>query len=122
MENNLEEKLGAILSDPNMMQKIQAIAQSLGQTQQPQATAKTPSQDSSSAKAPDFDFSALQQLGTLAGQTGIDQNQQTLLSALSPYLSRSRVQKLEKAMQAAKMARLASSFLNNGGLQLLNGR
>ena len=31
MENNLEEKLGAILSDPDIMQKIQAMAQTLGQ-------------------------------------------------------------------------------------------
>lgn len=119
MENNLEEKLGAILSDPDMMQKIQAMAQSLGQSQpqsrpQPQPQVET--------KAPDIDFSALQRLSTLAGQTGIDKNQQTLLSALSPYLSKGRVQKLENAMRAAKMARLASAFLGNGGLQMLSGR
>lgn len=118
MENNLEEKLGAILSDPDMMQKIQAMAQALGQSQQPQAAAEPPL----AATTPDFDLSALQRLSSLAGQTGIDQNQKTLLAALSPYLSHGRVQKLEKAMQAAKIARLASSFLGSGGLQLLTGR
>lgn len=121
MENNLEEKLGAILSDPDMMQKIQAMAQSLGQSQ-PQSRPQPQPQPQVESKAPDIDFSALQRLSTLAGQTGIDKNQQTLLSALSPYLSKGRVQKLENAMRAAKMARLASAFLGNGGLQMLSGR
>ena len=113
MENNLEEKLGAILSNPEMMQKIQAIAQSLGQT-----SSSTPSE----SQKPDIDLSALQKLSGLAGQTGIDKNQQTLLCALAPYLSQSRISKLENAMRAAKMARLASGFLGNGGLQLFSGR
>ena len=54
--------------------------------------------------------------------TGIDQNQQNLLSALSPYMSRDKVSKLENAMRAAKLARLASGFLGSGGLQLFTGR
>lgn len=123
MENNLEEKLGAILSDPDMMQKIQAMAQSLGQSQaQPQPQSRPQAQPQGENRTPDIDFSALQRLSGLAGQTGIDKNQQTLLSALSPYLSKGRVQKLENAMRAAKMARLASAFLGNGGLQMLSGR
>ena len=36
MENNLEESLGAILSNPDMMQKIQAMAQSLGHAPAPE--------------------------------------------------------------------------------------
>ena len=113
MENNLEEKLGAILSNPEMMQKIQAMAQSLGQS-----ASSAPSEP----QKPDVDLSALQKLSGLAGQTGIDKNQQTLLCALTPYLSQNRISKLENAMRAAKMARLASSFLGNGGLQLFSGR
>lgn len=118
MENNLEEKLGAILSNPEMMQKIQAMAQSLGQSE-PQPEPQKPQEPQ---KIPDIDLSMLQKLSGLAGQTGIDQNQKTLLSALSPYLSRNKVAKLENAMRAAKMARLASGFLNSGGLQRLTGR
>lgn len=117
MENNLEEQLGAILSDPEMMRKIQAMAQSLGQSApapQPQAQPEP--------QLPNIDFAALQKLGSLAGQTGIDKNQQTLLAALSPYMSQVKVRKLENAMRAAKMARLASTFLGNGGLQLFSGR
>ena len=114
MENDLEEKLGAILGNPEMMQTIQAMAQALGQSQGQPVSQEEPSAGP--------DPALLLKLGTLAGQTGIDSNQQTLLTALTPYLSRQRVQKLEKAMRAAKMARLASSFLGNGGLQILTGR
>lgn len=125
MENNLEEKLSAILSDPDMMQKIQAMAQSLGQSapQQPkQPSQPKPRNEDTGGAVADIDFSALQKLSGLAGQTGIDKNQQTLLSALSPYMSQAKVSKLENAMRAAKMARLASAFLGSGGLQMFSGR
>ena len=68
------------------------------------------------------DFSVMQKLAGVTRQSGIDKNQQALLRALSPYISRERSAKLEKAMRAAKMARLASAFLNAGGLEMLTGR
>lgn len=114
--DNLEEKLGAILSDPDMMQKIQAMAQSLGQN------STTPAATSQPNPVPSIDPALLQKLSGFAGQTGIDKNQQALLHALCPYISQNKVTKLEKAMRAAKMARLASGFLGSGGLQLLSGR
>ena len=52
----------------------------------------------------------------------MDQEQQALLQALSPYLSHTRVEKLERAMRAAKMAGLASTLLSSGALQNLLGR
>ena len=64
----------------------------------------------------------MQKLAGLTRQSGIDQNQQALLRALTPYISRERRNKLEKAMRAAKIARTASAFLNSGGLQMLSGR
>lgn len=112
MANDLEEKLSSILSNPEMMGKIQAMAQSLGQSEGHQETASTPS----------IDPAMIQKLSGFAGQSGIDRNQQALLSALSPYLSRDRVGKLENAMRAAKLAKLASGFLGSGGLNALMGR
>lgn len=104
--DDLENKLGAILQDPQMMQKIMSLAQSLGQSE------PAPNQEPSPAPAmPELDLQTLQKLSGLAGQSGIDKNQRNLLSALSPYLSRHRINKLEKAMRAAKMARLATTFL-----------
>ena len=44
------------------------------------------------------------------------------LNALRPYLSSGRIDKLEKAMRAAKLANAASSALRSGGLSFLTGR
>ena len=100
---DLQAQLGAIMNDPDMMQKLMSMAQSLGGAQQPSPPEQT--------AAPAFDPVMLQRLTGLMGQSGIDPNQKGLLSALRPYLSCGRIDKLEKAMRAAKMARLASGFL-----------
>ena len=65
---------------------------------------------------PDIDISMLQKLSGFAKQSGIDKNQQTLLHALSPYISSGRIRKLEKAMRAAKLAGVATSFLGSSSL------
>ena len=101
---NLESQLGAILENPQMMQKIMAMAQSFNQEESSQELPPT-------ANMPDIDLQTLQKLSGLAGQGNIDKNQKNLLSALTPYLNHQRIAKLEKAMRAAKMARLATTFL-----------
>ena len=115
MDSPLEEMLGAILCNPDMMLKILSLAQSLGQPEPQSKPTEAP-------KAPQIDPAMVQKLAAMAGQTGIDQNQQTLLSALTPYMNQAKVAKLENAMRAAKMARLASGFLGSGGLKLFTGR
>lgn len=121
--SEMEEKLGQILSNPQMMQQIMSLAQAMnaGQSQPQDAPKSAPAPPPASQAIPDVDFRALQSLAGMARQGGIDQNQQSLLKALSPYISQSRINKLERAMRAAKMAGLASSFLNAGGLQMLTG-
>ena len=99
--DDLESKIGAIMNDPGMMEKLMSMAQSLS------APKEEPRQEQS---APQLDMAMIQKLSGLAAQSGIDKNQQTLLSALSPYLSRQRLDKLQKAMRAAKMAKLASGL------------
>ena len=111
--DEMEQKLGAVLGNPELMQKIMAMAQSLGQPAQPP---QEPPQ------APEMDFAMLQRLSGLARRSGIDSQQRALLAALKPYLSGERVSKLEKAMRAAKLAKLASSVLGSGAIQLPSGR
>lgn len=101
---DLQAQLGAIMNDTAMMEKLMAMAQSLGGSQQQQPSPEPPS-------LPAFDPAMLQKLTGIMGQSGIDPNQKGLLSALRPYLSCHRIDKLEKAMRAAKMAKLASGFL-----------
>ena len=105
---DLESKIGSIMSNPELMSQIMSLAQSLGTEPEPQ----TPSApDTSGSPLPEIDLQTLQKLSGLAGQSNIDTNQKNLLRALGPYLSAHRITKLEKAMRAAKMARLASTFL-----------
>jgi len=119
----MQNQINAILGNPEMMQKIMAMAQSLKQSQPAQAEASPPpKQETSGFSMPDIDLSMVQRLSGLAGQSTIDKNQRTLLSALTPYLSRERITKLEKAMRAAKMANMASSFLGSSGFQFNTGR
>ena len=106
--DNMEDKISAILNNPQLMQQIMSMAQSLGQSQQPRQ------EEPSEASVPPFsgiDPAAIQKIASLTQQSGIDSNQQALLQALSPYLSQDRVSRLERAMRAAKIARHASSFL-----------
>ncbi len=114
----MEDKLGAILNNPQMMQQIMSMAQSLGQSQE--QTCEAPQQEAS--PLPDLNPAAIQQIMSLAGKTGIDRNQKALLGALRPYLTSQRLTKLEKAMRAAKLASLASTALNSGALSFLTGR
>lgn len=116
----MEEKLGAILGNPEMMERIMNMAKSLGVSQDPEPPQDQPIQPSGLPGG--LDPGMLQKIAAVAQQTGTDRNQQALLKALQPYLSRDRIQKLEKAMRAAKLAGLASSFLGSGGLSLLTGR
>ena len=108
--DGMEEKLGSILGDPAMMQKIFAMAQSLAQSEGPAPPAAAPPAE---PKPPSFDPGAMQQIIRMAGSTGIDKNQRALLGALSPYLSRDRIHKLEQAMRAAKMAGFAVNALHS---------
>ena len=101
----MDDKLGAILNNPAMMQQIMAMAQSLGQQSPPPPP----------EPAEGFNPAMIQNIMQLSGQTGIDSNQEALLTALNPYLPQPRLQKLQKAMRAAKLARIASTFLGQGG-------
>lgn len=110
--DDIESKLGAILGDPQMMTKIMSMAQQLSGTA-PQPSNTPPPQE------PTFDIASLGKIAKLASDAGIDQNEHALLCALEPYLSRERIRKLEKAMRAAKLAGIASSFLGSGVLSQL---
>ena len=99
----LDKKLGAILQNPQMMETIMKLAQSMEKP----ASQNDPPPKQEGPSMPPIDLGMVQKLSGLAGQSSIDQNQRTLLSALRPYLSQSRISKLERAMRAAKMAGMA---------------
>ena len=106
---DMQDKLNAILSNPQMMSQIMSLAQTFGSGND--TPPKEPALEPPSSLG--FDPGTVQKLMGFAQKTGIDKNQQSLLTALSPYLSRDRIQKLEKAMRATKLASLASTFLGS---------
>ena len=105
--DNFEDKLASVMNNPEMMEKIMALAQSMGSAEQP----PQPEPPQTGNPFPDIDISMLQKLSGFAQQSGIDKNQQTLLHALAPYISQHRVARLERAMRAAKMAGFATNLL-----------
>lgn len=119
MMDEMESKLGAILGNPQMMQQIMAMAQAMQQDEQKNEPKPEPPKNFTAPAMPDA--AMLQRIAGIARQSGVDKNQQALLKALSPYLSRERISKLERAMRAAKIAAVASTALG-GNLPFLSGR
>ena len=97
----LEDKLGAILGNPQMMQQIMALAQSMGSPPPPEPKPQPAGPDPA----------MIQRVMTALQNSGVDSHQQALLAALDPYLTRDRISRLERAMRAAKLAGMASAFL-----------
>lgn len=115
--SELEDKLNALMSNPQLMQQIAAMAQSMGA-----GNPEPPVREAPASSMPDLNPQQLQAMLQAAGQTSMDKDQQALLHALTPFLSSARLHKLERAMRASKIAGFATLFLNSGGLQMLSGR
>ena len=109
---DFEDKLSSIMNNPEMMQKIMAMAQTLGASQEPPKPEPEPIPEPT---MPNIDLGAIQKISGIMGQTNIDREQRALLSALSPYLSRERIHKLENAMRASKLAGFAANALRQQG-------
>ena len=122
----IQDKLNAILSNPQMMSQLMSMAQAFGNSQPPQAAGEqppTPPQTASTSGFPgSLDPAMIQKLIGFTQKTGIDKKQQTLLTALKPYLNRERIQKLEKAMRAARLASAATALLGSQGNLFSSGR
>lgn len=106
--DDMQSKLGEILGNPEMMQKIMSFAQNFNQND---TASKQENVQEASSPFPQFDPAMLQKLTGMAQNSRIDNNQQLLLNALRPYISNRRIYKLERAMRAAKMAGMATAFL-----------
>ena len=120
----IEEKIGAVLNNPQLMQQIMAMAQAMGSTASAtNADPPEPQPRQTQRPLPDgIDLGSIQRIAGLAQRSQIDNNQRTLLRALRPYLSSDRISKLEKAMRAAKIAAVAGIALTPGGIQFNTGR
>lgn len=114
--SELDDKLNSILGNPQMMQQIMTLAQSMNK---PEAAPPPPPKPSAPPDAP-LDPAMLSRIAGLMQRGTIDKDQKLLLQALKPYLSGQKLQKLERAMRAAKMAGIASDVV--GSRNWGNGR
>lgn len=109
--SELDDKLNSILSNPQMMQKIMSLAKSMGSaSEQPQTSAQRSESPPPAADIP-IDMSLLNKIASVMQRGSVDREEQQLIQALRPYLSAMKLSKLQRAMQAAKMAQVASDVI-----------
>ena len=121
-----DEKLNSILSNPDAMSQIMQLAQSLsGGQEQPSAPPSppppptpaprqsAPAQDMLSSLAGGLDPKLLTRLLPIIQELGSqqDSNARALLYALRPYLREGRQEKVERALQLARLFHLGKKFL-----------
>lgn len=120
--SELDDKLNSILSNPAMMQQIMSLAQALNHQSETQQSPQSPPPQASPPPQPQntmpstermLNPNMLSRMASLMQRGSIDKDQQSLLRALRPYLSRQKLEKLERAMHAAKMAGIASEMVNS---------
>lgn len=103
-----DDKLNSILSNPELMGQIMSMASSLGQSAPPPPK---PEPAPGFGGLP-FDPGALGGMMELLKSTQIDRRQMELIRALRGFVPEDRLIRLEKAMQASKIAKYASTALN----------
>ena len=109
---NMEQAIEGVLSNPDLMQKIMGMAQALGG---PPGASEPSKEEQTQDEIPSLtpDLSQMARIGSMLSKANIDSDQQNLLSALSPYMSSPHIGKLKRAMQAARLAELATSMLGS---------
>lgn len=115
--DDFDSKLESILGNPQIMEQVMRIANQLGNSDESAQDNPVPS----NSPAPIPDAVNLRGLSNLLGSASIDKNQQALIRALSPYVGTQKAGKLERAMQAAKFAQMASGFFARGQFRQMGG-
>ena len=121
-----DDKLNSILSNPDAMAQIMQLAQSIGGGSDAQAAASAPPPqppqpapnpapggDLLSSLAGGLDPKLLMRLLPLIQELGgqQDSNARQLLYALRPYLKTERQEKVERALQLARLFHIGKKFL-----------
>ncbi len=113
--DGLEDKLKALLNDPQSMAQLLSMAQSLGLSP-PEAT---PAGEPPPAPppVPPMDEGMLRSVMQLMQEAQhTDARQEALLCALKPFLRPERRAALDRASELARISRLAGAALKSGAL------
>lgn len=120
---DMDSRLNALLSDPEAMGRIMALAQQLSgesTTTSPPPCQETPSPPPQQ-EDDGFDPMMLLKFLPLLQELRQDHSSQTMqfLSALRPYLKPERQPKVERAVKLAHLICVGKKFLTEGGLELV---
>lgn len=104
MDGDLSEKLGTILSDPSMMEKIKSIAQGLGASAPP-----PPAVEHREERLPECEKCPLISSVGAKEKNELTKNlasSRALLVALKPFLDKDRCARIDKILGMIKIAEL----------------
>ena len=104
---DLQAAIQGVLSDPEQMAQLQAMAQALGIQSGQEAAPAPPTEPP--PEAPDGQVLAL--MSRLSQMHG---SEERVFSALRPTLSEQGQRKADRALRAARLSRLAGLLLNGG--------
>lgn len=106
--DNMVEQINQILNDPDSLKQIREIASGLG-LDQAFSDEGQPSQIMQEGLAP-----------VLSAAKAKEEKHQALMHALLPYLKPRHQQRLERAVQIAKLSNIARAAINSGIQQNLH--
>lgn len=124
--SELESKLNTLLADPNAMAQVMSLAQSLqgqlGEVGSAAVSTETPAppKEGLGDLLGGLDPALLTRLLPVIQQLNRRESSDaaTLLYALRPFLRAERQEKVERAVQLARLAHLAKVFFTKGGLDV----
>ena len=128
--SDFEEKLNAILSDPNAMAQVMQLAQSLNLDGPPAGAEASEQREEGPSPGEgnplpgigdllgQIDPQMIQRFLPLLGELKVGEEQDRrlqLLNALRPFLKPERQEKVERAVKAARLIHLGKKFLSAMG-------
>lgn len=119
---DMDSRLNALLSDPEAMGRIMALAQQLSGESAASSPSPSPEPPPSSQQEDDgFDPMLLLKFLPLLQELRQDNSSQSMqfLSAMRPFLKPDRQPKVERAVKLAHLICVGKKFLTEGGLELV---
>ena len=112
--SDFEDKLNTLLNDPASMAQIMQLAQTLS-GESGEAKAADATSDSPNSEEAGFDARTLQSFMPILREMQGANNSETaqFLRALRPYLRAEKQEKVEKAVQIARLIRIGKTFFRS---------
>ena len=113
--DDISQRIGQILNDPESMSEIMNIAKSLGLTDE--KTSEEKRKESEKPVATNEIVNAVMQLSPLISQVKKDDESTNLLRALKPLLSEKRQEKVDGAIKIIQLLKLLPVLKENSALK-----